>query len=197
VPALRETSRELIGPTHGPCQPLGLDRRLGNEGIELGIEGELAARLGEQVDGGSPAAAEADAVACQHAACADAAGGLNRGDQQPVHTFATAGGKHGVPGQHLTTGPAQSRSLDGAVVVPSHVDNRHLDPRRQEIGCHSVGGGTGGGDRGAPTRQDAIAVDEHAQALGQHDPGPIVAGKDERALVRTHRQDHLARAHLP
>ena len=144
-----------------------------------------------------PAAGEADAIARQNAAGPDLAASVDRSDDQSADAPASARAEHGVPGQHLAAGGAQGGGLHRAIVVRTHVDDRDLDPRRLEIRRRRVGGRARGDDHRALSRHDAIAVDEHAQALGQHDARPIVAGEHQRALVRAGRQHDLARAHLP
>src|SRR5205807_7581874 len=46
-------------------------------------------------------------------------------------------------------------------------------------------------------RFDAVADRQRARRIGQHDAGPVIVGKDQRALMRAGRDDDPLRPHLP
>jgi hypothetical protein len=144
-----------------------------------------------------PAAGHADAVARQRAARADGAvRGQGRDDQAGDPQPALRADDR-VPGEHLDAAGAQPRRVLGAIGLEPRVDEGDGDPRRVQVGGDRVGGGARRRDHDPAARRDAVAVDEDAQALGQHDARPVVVGEDERALVRAGGEDDLAGAHLP
>ena len=116
---------------------------------------------------------------------------------RPVTRFRPLRSDDGVPGQDLAAGRTQGRGLRRAVALLAQIDDRHVEARCPEIRRSRVGGSARCGDHRTPSRRHAVAIDEHAQALGQHDAGTIVVGEDERALVRARRQHDLGGAHLP
>ena len=144
-----------------------------------------------------PAAGQADAVAWQDAAGPDLAGGVDRGDDQAADAPAPLRSEHGVPGQHLAAGGAQAAASTAHSLCGRRSTTVTSIPAAFEVGRRRIGGRAGGDDHRALSRHHAVAVDEHAQALGQHDARPVVAGEHQRALVRAGRQHHLAGAHLP
>ena len=145
-----------------------------------------------------PAAGQADAIAGQRARRADRPRCADGSDDQAGDALASARSDDGVPGQDLTAGRAQGRGLRRAIGLRAQVDDARPPARRPCRSARSrIGGSARRGDHGAPTRRHAIAVGEHAQALGQHDARTVVVGEDERALVRARRQHDLGRPHLP
>ena len=146
---------------------------------------------------GRPTAGQADAIALQGARSADRPRCADGSDDQAGDALASARPDDGVPGQDLTAGRTQGRGLRCTLALLAQIDDRHIEARCPEIGGSRIGGSARCGDHRTPSRRHAVAIGEHAQALGQHDAGTIVVGEDERALVRARRQHDLGGAHLP
>ncbi len=95
--------------------------------------------------------------------------------------------------------PRASRGLhQGFGRIGPHIDDpRDDDARRGEFKGRSIGAVMRGDDHGPTARPDTVAMEKNARRVGQHDAGPVIVGKDERALDGARRQNHMAGADLP
>ena len=116
---------------------------------------------------------------------------------RPVTRLRPGRADHGVAGQNLHALCPERGKLRPAIGVEADIDDGDGEPRRPRIRRRLIGRGAAGGEDDAAARRHRIAVDEGAHALGQHDAGAVVVGEHQRALMRSGRQHHLLRAHLP
>ena len=78
------------------------------------------------------------------------------------------------------------------------IDNRRdLGAGRGQCRGGAIGIVIVGKHDGAPSRQDGIMPDVALDGARQHDPGPVVAGKDERPLQGAGRQHDVPRPDMP
>ena len=158
------------------------------------VEGELAARLREQMHRRRPAAGQADAVAGEGARARRScrrrrpAATINAADAP-----APAAIRRTVCPASTSMPAARGRSLHRARVVRPHVDDRDRDPRRHQVDRRRVGGRAGGDDRRALARRHAVAVDEGARRSASMMPGRSLSANTSGRSMRAGRQHDLAR----
>ena len=152
----------------------------------------------EECNIGRPAARDGDEIANEALARThDGARGVafaHRRHLDPVAPFGGSDGGRGEDGYATRPRPG----LEGGAGVWARVDDGdHLGAGPGEIKRGLPGVGiVGKDDRPAPG-QHAVAVEIGAHGTCEHDPGAVVAVKDERALDRPGGQDHAPRPYMP
>ncbi len=184
-------------PAAGARRTLGLDRDTGNERLQRLVIGELAARLREQMDARRPAAAHRDQVTADRLRRTGRAVRPAPGDQRmrdapaPARPDDRRASLDAQAGAARRCGPFAIRR--GAKIG----DHRNGDAGPRQFQRRAIGRVMRRRDDCARAGLDAIAGEETARRVGQHDAGPVVVGKHQRALVRAGRQHHPPRANLP
>ena len=138
-----------------------------HERIERFIEAQLAARLRIQVHRGRPAAVHRQAIALD-------------GSSRHVHrgyAFAPARAEDGAARQHVDAERAQLRS-EWCVRLRAEVDQGgDLDAGFHHVARRVIGGIAAGRDHDLAAGGHAIPERVQARAVGEKNPGTIVAGK--------------------
>ena len=194
----REAGGEAEAATGGAGHLQRLRGPAGQEDPARLLERELAGRLAEEMHRRVPAAGN------EHAVAGDAAHGAanpaipaKRGDGDGADPLrAVGGGDHGAAVEGyaglLQLGRQRRRRLwpaidhggDGAACVHDVV--------RRLVGVVVVGE-----EHRALARQRRMVVEVALRRRGQHDPGAVVVGEDQRALVGAGGEHHAARLDVP
>ena len=164
---------------------LRLRRPTGNECLQPVAPAQRPAGLAEEMHRRVPAAAHGNQVA------GDTPHAPLRLDLDAGYGAAPEGSQGNRAAQH------------GQAVRVRHAVRAQIDKRGDlaAVPGELAGGGIDGvviGEKdGAAARQHGIAVDEGGDGARQHDARPVIAGKDQRALMRAGRQHHTAGADMP
>ena len=172
---------------------------LGTKQAKRVVVAQLAGGLGEQVDGGVPAAGHQDEVAVDLGRGADDgfARAVDRHDIHAGHPLGAVGRGDGRVGQDADAALLGLRRQRAAELGAQIDDGGDGDAGIGHVECRLIGAVVVGQDDGALARQRAEAVDIGAGGVRQHDAGAVVVGEHQGAFVGAGRQNHLFGADLP
>ena len=189
--AFRERAGKIESRVAGPGRPLSLHGRARFEDLQRLIEGELAARLREEMHRRRPAARHHERIAGDrsHSGGEIHANGLD--PETPVNAEDLG------PGRNLDAGRARRLRQRPRRLAAQIRDQLDGDARAFEIEGGAIGAVVRGSDDGAFADLDAILAAIAPRGVREHHARPVVIREDQGTLDGAGRQHDLARAHLP
>ena len=157
------------------------------------VEGDLAARLREQVHRRRPAGRHQDRVD-RDGALRSAVLGLHRHRR---HAQPAAGADDGAAVVDLDAERARLVDRRTGRIVADVDDAGDVDAGLLQVDRRRIGGIVGRVDADILADRDAVVVEIGARRRGQHDARPVVVGKHHVPLDRAGGDDHAPGAHLP
>ena len=164
----------------------------GLKSLQRLVEGELAARLREEMHRGRPSARHQQRVAGDGSLLARKClkrTALTR--RRPSTPRISAPATTSMPAARAASGSGPLASRRRSAISAT------LTPAVFEIERGAVGAVVRGRDDDAVADLGAILAAIAPRGIGEHHGRPVVVREDQRALDRAGRQHHLARAHLP
>ena len=190
---LVERRREAVGAVAGADGDAVLRIGARQEALGRVVEGDLAARLREQMHRRRPAG--------RHQQRVDRDGALGaaalRLDGHRRDAQLAADADDGAAVIDLDAERARLVDQRAGRIVAQVDDRRDVDAGLLQVDRRRIGGIVGGVDADIAADGDAVMVEIGARRRGQHDARPVVVGKHHVALDGAGGEDDALGAHLP